>query len=91
MSKASEAVMRFHAKRLILARQIKLEHGCMDCPPGITWPAIVLDFDHVRGKKEFGITTKKARSASLERFMAEIAKCDVVCANHHRIRTSERG
>jgi hypothetical protein len=49
-----------------------------------------MDLDHVRGRKEFKVSevVQKAYSISLERLQAEIAKCDVVCANCHRVRTA---
>jgi hypothetical protein len=37
--------------------------------------------------KEFGIADAMRKSMSLRRVMAEIAKCELVCANCHRIRT----
>lgn len=56
---------------------------CTDC--GQWYPHYVMDFDHVNGKKSFNVGTFGA--ISTERLLAEIAKCDVVCANCHRIRT----
>ena len=63
----------------------KLLHPCMDC--GISDPR-VLDFDHVRGDKLFQVQSGKYKVMSV--ILAEIEKCDVVCANCHRIRTQER-
>jgi len=55
---------------------------CIDC--GID-DIRVLDFHHRdRQEKELGIA--KAYSYSLERIMNETAKCDILCANCHRIR-----
>lgn len=64
---------------------IKLASGCVDC--GYKENAKALDFDHVRGKKEFNIGDISQRSVSDERLMVEVAKCDVRCANCHRIKT----
>jgi hypothetical protein len=58
---------------------------CMDC--GKVFPPYVMDFDH-RGGKEAEIATL-VNALSLRRLVAEMAKCDVVCANCHRIRTYE--
>lgn len=58
---------------------------CMDC--GQRYPYYVMDFDH-REDKEF--TISKRRAYSIEKLLAEIAKCDVVCSNCHRIRTFNR-
>ncbi len=44
-----------------------------------------MDFDHVRGKKLFNIANGRYRT--WKSVIIEIAKCDLVCANCHRIRT----
>ena len=59
---------------------------CMDC--GRTFPPVAMDFDHVRGEKAFSIS--KRLMAKRETILVEIAKCDLVCSNCHRIRTHER-
>lgn len=61
---------------------------CMDC--GGSFPAVCMDFDHVRGNKVGNISTMAGQALSPERIEAEIAKCDVVCSNCHRIRTDAR-
>jgi hypothetical protein len=60
-------------------------HPCVDC--GETDP-VVLEFDHLRDKC-FDIGQKLAvrRWTSI---LAEIEKCEVVCANRHRRRTARR-
>ncbi len=60
---------------------------CADC--GQNFPSCVMDFDHVRGKKEFNIATG-LRFKGIQQILAEVAKCDVVCSNCHRIRTHGR-
>lgn len=64
------------------------EHPCVDC--GETDP-VVLEFDHVEGKKEFNVGAGFRGDWSFERVVREINKCEVVCANCHRRRTSKRG
>jgi hypothetical protein len=59
---------------------------CVDC--GENDPT-VLEFDHVAGK-DFTIG-ERLRDTRWELVLAEIAKCDVVCANCHRRRTAKRG
>lgn len=63
---------------------------CMDC--GKTYAPIAMDFDHRNGKiKIAGISDMICGyTASREKIMAEIAKCDIVCAICHRIRTHNR-
>ena len=60
---------------------------CMDC--GVQYPPYVMDFDH-RDKrtKAAGINQMiNLHSYSKDKILAEINKCDLVCANCHRIRT----
>lgn len=60
---------------------------CADC--GVQYPSYVMEFDHLGDEpKEFDVC--KGRFTSVERLMAEIAKCAVVCANCHRVRTWKR-
>lgn len=61
---------------------------CMDC--GQTFHPVVMDYDHVRGSKSCGIAGLITKEASLERIQEEIDKCDLVCANCHRVRTFTR-
>lgn len=61
--------------------------SCADC---CNSDQRVLEFDHVRGEKSFTIGTVLG-DHPWSRIMEEIEKCDIVCANCHRIRTSERG
>jgi hypothetical protein len=57
---------------------------CTDC--GHSFPYYVMQFDHVRGEKLFNIGANYA-GVTREKLIAEIEKCDVVCANCHAIRT----
>jgi hypothetical protein len=60
---------------------------CQDC--GRRYPAHVMDFDHVRGRKLGNVSLMKNYAGTVK-LVAEIAKCDVVCANCHRIRSHRR-
>lgn len=60
---------------------------CADC--GVVYPPHVMDFDHVRGSKQWAIGGMKG-TVSTRALLDEIAKCDVVCANCHRIRSHRR-
>jgi len=62
---------------------------CMDC--GGKFPPECMDFDHVRGEKLFSIAACVSGGKSQAHLLVEIAKCDLVCANCHRIRTRKRG
>lgn len=72
-----------YKKRLI---EIKQSSGCVDC--GETNP-IVLDFDHLKDKK-YNVSRMIHDGFSWKAIRKEIDKCEVVCANCHRIRTHSR-
>lgn len=60
-------------------------HPCVDCGEA---DIIVLDFDHVYGKKEsIGVLLKNG--VSLATIQKEIEKCEVRCANCHRRKTAK--
>jgi hypothetical protein len=67
-------------RRLVIEAKSK---PCMDC--NIEFPYYVMDLDHVRGEKKFILS--QAYSYSTKAVLEEIAKCDVICANCHRVRT----
>lgn len=79
-------------QRIILrkyVRELKLSSGCMDCGGMFDVPE-VLEFDHVGEDKDRAVAILVGRGISLARLQAEIAKCEIVCANCHRIRTVTR-
>lgn len=58
---------------------------CKDC--GQSFPPCVMDFDHVVGNKVRDVSNGVGIGWSKKKILAEVAKCEVVCANCHRIRT----
>jgi len=62
-------------------------HPCVDCGNS---DVRVLEFDHVRGKKETNVSNIIRNGWKLERLISEIEKCEVRCCNCHRIITIER-
>lgn len=81
-------VRKREADLLTKLQALKLASGCADC--GYDKHAVALDFDHVRGNKSINISVTPARGWSWDRIESEIALCDVVCANCHRVRTARR-
>ena len=66
-------------------KSLKEKTPCKDC--GKTYPYYVMHFDHLRDKK-FNIGAKT--SLSKLTILAEIEKCEIVCANCHAERTYKR-
>jgi len=60
---------------------------CADCKR--TFPPECMDFDHVRGEKEYNLGSAY-RWISEEVFLKEVAKCELVCACCHRTRSKTR-
>jgi len=60
-------------------------HPCVDCGES---DIVVLEFDHLRDKR--ANVSYLIQSAEIQRIKDEIEKCEVVCANCHRRRTSRR-
>lgn len=78
----------FQAARQQELAEIKLASGCVDC--GYRAHPDALDFDHLPGSdKEFNIS-RALRSKNWDAILAEVAKCEVRCANCHRVKTAER-
>lgn len=57
---------------------------CAEC--GKKFPPVAMDFDHVRGTKKFNLS----ESAPMAGLLDELAKCEVVCSNCHRVREANR-
>jgi hypothetical protein len=78
-------------QRVYIIRNKKLmneylsSRACVDC--GNSNP-VVLEFDHVRGKKKNDVSTMACRGFSWATILEEVAKCEIRCANCHRIRTA---
>lgn len=64
-------------------------HPCVDCGED---DVRVLEFDHMNPEEKIANVGRLAcNGARLERIEAEVAKCEVRCANCHRRRTIEEG
>lgn len=65
---------------------LKSERPCYDC--GGNPPPEAKDWDHVRGTKLFEVGL--GWNHAWDKVREEMDKCDLVCANCHRIRTKNR-
>lgn len=80
------ATRRWQDRRKATLKKMKGD-PCADC--GLVFPPECMDWDHRHGTlKVFNIGGSATRP--WKDILAEIAKCDLVCANCHRIRTTTR-
>lgn len=81
---AADTESGFKRKARDYIAEVKENAVCADC--GGKFPSCVYHFDHVpeRGPKLFNLGSG---DYAIETVRAEIAKCDIVCANCHAIRT----
>jgi hypothetical protein len=75
------------ARNVAVVNDLKA-NPCTDC--GGTFPVICMDFDHIRGEKLIDVSRMLLTDYPLDRILAEIELCELVCANCHRIRSWER-
>jgi hypothetical protein len=92
-SQCSDCMNRKYAKRYDAARRALLETykialGCADC--GYIANAAALQFDHLPGNEKLFTVSEEVAWRPMAVVWAEIAKCDVVCARCHAIRTVAR-
>jgi hypothetical protein len=66
----------------------KEKKGCADCRNH--YPHYVLEFDHMPEFQKIDVVYRVLRNYGEEMAWKEVAKCQVVCANCHKIRTYER-
>lgn len=76
-----------YERRLAMLACIKQMAGCADC--GFDKFSEALEFDHLPGSEKLGHIGTLSRG-SLAKLFAEIDKCEVVCSNCHRRRTTQR-
>lgn len=73
--------------RVRAVQAMKEASPCTDC--GKFYPYYVMDFDHTSDGKE-GNVSQMVKTHTMKAILAEIGKCELVCANCHRIRTHSR-
>lgn len=75
-------------KKLLIDFVISLKQKpCIDC--GVKYPHYVMDFDHRDRNTKLASINKMINfhSYAKKKILKETEKCDLVCANCHRIRT----
>lgn len=63
------------------------DNPCTDCD--IKYPYYVMQFDHIGDDKLYTVSTLVSLG-NLKKIQDEIAKCQLVCANCHAVRTHMR-
>ncbi|MBV9172862.1 MAG: hypothetical protein JOZ81_22600 [Chloroflexi bacterium] len=95
----TKANRELHMQRVLKVNRRRRELGkdyvdflkrvpCADC--GVKYPPYVMDFDHVRGEKQINLSRLRNSRLGWAKLIAEVEKCEVVCANCHRMRTRLR-
>ena len=69
-------------------RSLKENTPCADC--GAILPPEAMHWDHLPGTVKEANVSDLARRGSRRRFLEELAKCELVCANCHAARTVHR-
>ena len=83
--RASRLSARERAKAFVKALK---SLPCTDC--GRSFPFYVMDLDHIPGRGKVAAVSDIVRNYGERQVREEAAKCEVVCANCHRVRTHER-
>lgn len=87
MSATDNRRNRLRAIKWRAIRIHKASMGCADC--GMT-DSRCLQLDHVTGVKVANVSDMVRSDRAWKAILGEVAKCDVVCANCHSVRTHER-
>ncbi len=88
----AEGCWRETGPKVVALRDWMLElksKPCTDC--GNCFEICCMDFDHIEGSvKTYNVGSMFAHHYSRELIETELVKCELVCANCHRIRTRDR-
>jgi len=85
LKKSSKRKRKERRKRIFINESKNIP--CLDC--GEKKTRNKMTFDHVRGKKNFGIASGSGKT--WRQLTEEIAKCEIVCRTCHNIREFFRG
>lgn len=84
--KRSGSSARRQRNRLIIQKAKSVP--CTDCKN--VYPTYVMDLDHLPDFKKLDQVGRVGHAYGSKKVLEEISKCEVVCANCHRIRTHKR-
>lgn len=85
LAKAKKRNLKIRSEIRKIVWDYLTRHSCVDC--GENNP-IVLEFDHIKGKS-FTIS-RHGKDQTTEAVKEEIKKCEIRCANCHRIKTAKQ-
>ena len=74
-------------KKLKFIRRYKLFVGCTFC--GYKKHSAALEFDHINPNEKLGTISQAYKSWGRKKLKDEMRKCQVLCANCHRVKTIE--
>ena len=78
-----------HRKAFTLALVlIAKDRPCLDC--GVKYEPCQMDFDHRDPSTKIDSVASLTGDGGMTKILLEIAKCDLVCANCHRLRTQRQ-
>lgn len=83
-----DAALKYQRAKRTLVHAAKAQ-PCADC--GVRYPSYVMDLDHRDRSSKTRHVSAIVTSGSYQAVKDEIAKCDAVCSNCHRIRTHKQG
>ena len=87
LAKSKKSNKKYIKRNIEFVSEYKMQHGCLKC--GYKEHPSALDFHHIdESKKEFNIGHMIRQAFSIKKIKTEIDKCDVLCANCHRIEHS---
>lgn len=81
-------VSKYRKNRRAKLDEFKKGKPCQDC--GNVFPTECMDFDHREPTQKLFQIGQHHASFSWEKVLKEIEKCDLICANCHRIRTTRK-
>ena len=86
--KLSNAIIKRNSKKkLEYMKRYKLFVGCAFC--GYKKHYAALEFDHINPDTKLGTISQAYRGWGMKKIKDEIRKCQVLCANCHRVKTME--